>query len=284
MKTYTLDNAQVSLQIAADGAEIKSLRDKNTGYEYMWGADPEFWGRTSPILFPVVGSYKDKTSYYGGKTYTMGQHGFARDMEFELESLIGHEIWFILKSNEDTLTKYPFRFELRVGYKLEGRSVTVMWNVKNVDNKTMYFSIGAHPAFNCSLHDCRLRFDTSENLISGILRDGVLSSEEKVIPLCDNEVELSPEMFDDDALIIENDQAHDVSIIDGQGKKIVEVVFDAPLFGIWSPVGKNAPFVCIEPWYGRADRADFNQNLEEREWGNVLEAGRSFEKSYKILV
>jgi galactose mutarotase-like enzyme len=284
MKTYTLDNAQVSLQIAADGAEIKSLRDKNTGYEYMWGADPEFWGRTSPILFPVVGSYKDKTSYYGGKTYTMGQHGFARDMEFELESLIGHEIWFILKSNEDTLTKYPFRFELRVGYKLEGRSVTVMWNVKNVDNKTMYFSIGAHPAFNCSLHDCRLKFDTSENLISGILRDGVLSSEEKVIPLCDNEVELSPEMFDDDALIIENDQAHDVSIIDGQGKKIVEVVFDAPLFGIWSPVGKNAPFVCIEPWYGRADRADFNQNLEEREWGNVLEAGRSFEKSYKILV
>lgn len=284
MKTYTLDNAQVSLQIAADGAEIKSLRDKNTGYEYMWGADPEFWGRTSPILFPVVGSYKDKTSYYGGKTYTMGQHGFARDMEFELESLIGHEIWFILKSNEDTLTKYPFRFELRVGYKLEGRSVTVMWNVKNVDNKTMYFSIGAHPAFNCSLHDCRLKFDTSENLISGILRDGVLSSEEKVIPLCDNEVELSPEMFDGDALIIENDQAHDVSIIDGQGKKIVEVVFDAPLFGIWSPVGKNAPFVCIEPWYGRADRDDFNQNLEEREWGNVLEAGRSFEKSYKILV
>ncbi len=284
MKTYTLDNAQVSLQIAADGAEIKSLRDKNTGYEYMWGADPEFWGRTSPILFPVVGSYKDKTSYYGGKTYTMGQHGFARDMEFELESLIGHEIWFILKSNEDTLTKYPFRFELRVGYKLEGRSVTVMWNVKNVDNKTMYFSIGAHPAFNCSLHDCKLKFDTSENLISGILRDGVLSSEEKVIPLCDNEVELSPEMFDDDALIIENDQAHDVSIIDGQGKKIVEVVFDAPLFGIWSPVGKNAPFVCIEPWYGRADRDDFNQNLEEREWGNVLEAGRSFEKSYKILV
>ena len=227
MKTYTLDNAQVSLQIAADGAEIKSLRDKNTGYEYMWGADPEFWGRTSPILFPVVGSYKDKTSYYGGKTYTMGQHGFARDMEFELESLIGHEIWFILKSNEDTLTKYPFRFELRVGYKLEGRSVTVMWNVKNVDNKTMYFSIGAHPAFNCSLHDSKLKFDTSENLISGILRDGVLSSEEKVIPLCDNEVELSPEMFDDDALIIENDQAHDVSIIDGQGKKIVEVVFDA---------------------------------------------------------
>lgn len=284
MKTYTLDNAQVSLQIAADGAEIKSLRDKNTGYEYMWGADPEFWGRTSPILFPVVGSYKDKTSYYGGKTYTMGQHGFARDMEFELESLIGHEIWFILKSNEDTLTKYPFRFELRVGYKLEGRSVTVMWNVKNVDNKTMYFSIGAHPAFNCSLHDSKLKFDTSENLISGILRDGVLSSEEKVIPLCDNEVELSPEMFDDDALIIENDQAHDVSIIDGQGKKIVEVVFDAPLFGIWSPVGKNAPFVCIEPWYGRADRDDFNQNLEEREWGNVLEAGRSFEKSYKILV
>ncbi|MCR5101952.1 MAG: aldose 1-epimerase family protein [Butyrivibrio sp.] len=284
MKTYTLENAQVSLQIAADGAEIKSLRDKNTGFEYMWGADPEFWGRTSPVLFPIVGSLKDKTYNYGGKSYSMGQHGFARDMEFELVSLIGHEIWFGLKATEETLLKFPFRFELEVGYKLEGRSISVMWKVKNTDNKTMYFSIGAHPAFNCSLHGSKLRFDTNENLISGILKDGLVSGEEKMLTLVDNELTLSPEMFDDDALIIENNQAHDITLIDPQGNKLVQVLFDAPLFGIWSPVQKDAPFVCIEPWYGRADAADFGQNLEERVWGNSLEAGHDFECSYKILV
>ena len=132
---------------------MKSLKDNKTEQEYLWQADPKFWGRTSPVLFPIVGNYAQKQSVYEGKTYTLSQHGFARDMEFDLESQTEEEIWFVLKDTESTLEKYPFHFILKVGYRLSGRQVEVMWKVENPNDKKMYFSIGGHPAFNCPLKE-----------------------------------------------------------------------------------------------------------------------------------
>ncbi|GLG88766.1 hypothetical protein [Sellimonas catena] len=97
-------------------------------------------------------------------------------------------------------------------------------------------------------------------------------------------MQIAEDLFSRDALVIENDQAHNVALVDPEGNAYVTVEFDAPLFGIWAPKGGKAPFVCIEPWYGRCDRADFSKKLEEREWGNMLEPGRIFEKSYTITV
>ena len=112
MAMYVLQNEELKVSVASAGAELKSALDQKTGREYLWNADPAYWNRTSPVLFPVVGSYKDKTSYYDGKAYTMGQHGFARDMEFTLESSSDTEIWFVLRADETTYEKYPFDFEL----------------------------------------------------------------------------------------------------------------------------------------------------------------------------
>ncbi|MBP3273857.1 MAG: aldose 1-epimerase family protein [Butyrivibrio sp.] len=288
MKKYSISNDIYNLTVSDHGAEITSLL-KN-GRELMWQADPAFWGRTSPVLFPQVGAVWEKKYRFGGKTFEMGQHGFARDMDFNLVSETGDELIFELRDTEETRAKYPFAFVLRIGYKLTYGGVEVIWEVVNPSDSDMYFSIGGHPAFNCDLNKDRLLFmngadAVSGNLVSNIVAldgSGCLSDRTKEVKLKDGILELKPELFDEDALVIENRQADRVTILGSDKKEIVSVSFDAPLFGVWSPVHKNAPFVCIEPWYGRCDRAGFAGDLAEREYGNKLTAGEKFKVSYTI--
>ena len=291
MEMFQIRNESLTLEIDAHGAEMKSLTDNRTGQEYLWCGDAAYWGRTSPILFPLVGNYREKQSCFDGKWYSLSQHGFARDMDFELVSEKGDEIWFALEDSPETLEKYPFGFRLELGYRLQGRAVEVLWKVTNKNDREMYFSIGGHPAFNCPLRegekqtDYRIGFDTCEPLTASVLdENGTVSERTKVLELTDGMLQITDSLFDEDALIVEHDQAHKVALYTPEGEKYLEVKFEAPLFGIWSPAGKHAPFVCIEPWYGRSDRADFGQKLEEREWGNVLKAGEIFTAVYQICV
>lgn len=291
MEKFQIRNESLTLEIDAHGAEMKSLTDNRTGQEYLWCGDAAYWGRTSPVLFPLVGNYREKQSCFDGKWYSLSQHGFARDMDFELVSEKGDEIWFALEDSPETLEKYPFGFRLELGYRLQGRAVEVLWKVTNKNDREMYFSIGGHPAFNCPLRegekqtDYRIGFDTCEPLTASVLdENGTVSERTKVLELTDGMLQITDSLFDEDALIVEHDQAHKVALYTPEGEKYLEVRFEAPLFGIWSPTGKHAPFVCIEPWYGRSDRADFGQKLEEREWGNVLKAGEIFTAVYQICV
>ena len=291
MERFQISNESLTLEIDAHGAEMKSLIDNCSGQEYLWCGDAAYWGRTSPVLFPLVGNYREKQSCFDGKWYSLSQHGFARDMDFELVSEKGDEIWFALEDSPETLEKYPFGFRLELGYRLQGRAVEVLWKVTNKNDREMYFSIGGHPAFNCPLRegekqtDYRIGFDTCEPLTASVLdENGTVSERTKVLELTDGMLQITDSLFDEDALIVEHDQAHKVALYTPEGEKYLEVKFEAPLFGIWSPAGKHAPFVCIEPWYGRSDRADFGQKLEEREWGNVLKAGEIFTAAYQICV
>lgn len=291
MALFYLKNEQITLAVESRGAEMKSLKSNETGLEYLWQADPAFWGRTSPILFPVVGKYKDNTTYYKDKTITLSQHGFARDSEFSLVSQTEDTIWFCLKDSEETLEKYPFRFELYAGYQIIKNSVKVMWKVKNPDVSTLHFSIGAHPAFHCPLHDGEdmadysFFFDTKEPLLSRMVgKDGFIAEETISFDTEDGMLPITKNLFDYNTMIFEDGQTHRVSLLTPEGTEYVAVSFTAPLVGIWTPVEKNAPFVCIEPWYGRSDRSLFNQRLAEREYGQKLEYNEVFEADYTIEV
>ena len=288
MKKYSISNDKYSLTVSDHGAEITSLL-KN-GKELMWNANPEFWGRTSPVLFPQVGAVWEKKYRFDGKTYEMGQHGFARDMDFDLVSETGDELVFELKDSEETRAKYPFAFVLKLGYKLTDEAVEVIWEVENPSDSDLLFSIGGHPAFNCDLTKDRLLFMNKGSRVKGNLTSnvvmlddsGCLSDKTKEVVLEDGVLSLKPELFDEDALVIEDRQADTVAILTADGTETVTVSFDAPLFGVWSPDHKNAPFVCIEPWYGRCDRVGFSGDLSEREYGNRLGAGEKFKVSYTI--
>ncbi|MDE7030873.1 MAG: aldose 1-epimerase family protein [Lachnospiraceae bacterium] len=291
MAMYSLKNEQISICVDSLGAELKSLRKLSTGTEYLWDARPEYWKRTSPVLFPLVGSLNEGIYRYGGKEYPMSQHGFARDMEFALLRQTEDELVFELKSSEETRAKYPFDFALELGYRIEESQVFVSWKVTNCGSAKMYFSIGGHPAFMCPVDgqgtqtECKLKFDVKDKITSGIIGgSGLLSERSREYALQDGMLDITEDLFDTDALIIEHHQAHVVSLCDRDGKPYLTVSFDAPLFGVWSPPKKNAPFICIEPWYGRCDREHFAGELSEREWGNQLAPSEVFSAQYTISV
>ena len=290
MALFQISNDKITIQIDSAGAELKSLKELASGREYMWNGDPRYWKRTSPVLFPLVGGVKDGLYRVDGREYPMGQHGFARDMEFQLKSQVSHEIWFTLESNEDTLEKYPYPFVLELGYELADTTVIVKWRVANPAKECMYFSIGGHPAFLCPIlertkqSDYRIRFDTKRQIVSSCLENGLASGKTVTYKLQNDILPVTEHLFDGDALIIEHDQAHGVSLVTPDGRDYLTVEFDAPLFGIWSPPGKQAPFICIEPWYGRCDRADYMGDWREREWTQALHAGETFAADYKITV
>lgn len=287
---YVIENDSLRVEIDSLGAELKSVKNKATGQEYMWQGDPQFWGRTSPILFPFVGSLKDKCYTYEGKTYSMGQHGFARDMEFELITQIPTDIYFELDSTEDTRQKYPFDFNLGVGYTLNGNELQVTWNVFNTsENKKLHFSIGAHPAFNCPIHGeeskagYKFYFGGAKEIHHHGHTDTGLSVEEDIVlPLENHRATITPEFFDGATYIIEGPQTKEIGVEDPEGNRFVTVCFDMPVVALWSPPGKNAPFLCIEPWFGRCDAHDFEGTLEERAFNNMLEAQKLFHTSYTI--
>lgn len=290
MGRYTLENDQIAIAVDSHGAELKSLVRKDTQTEYMWKADPEFWGRTAPVLFPFVGAVNNKEFRTKGQTFTMGQHGFARDMEFELESKTEDALWFVLNSSEETLAKYPYAFVLKIGYRLCGSTAEVIWQVENPSDEELPFSIGGHPAFNCPIEpgkkqtDYQISFDVKGPITSTRLEDGLASAETDVYELKDGFLPVTEHLFDKDALIIEGQGVKKVALCDAQGKAYLTVSMDAPLFGIWSPTGKNAPFICIEPWYGRCDDAGYTGELKDRKWGNLLAPGQTWKESFTISV
>ncbi len=286
-----LENDVLKVTINHFGAELSSMIKKETGVEYMWNADEKFWKRSAPVLFPIVGSLKNKEFLYDGKSYPMGQHGFARDMEFSLVSNDGTTAWFSLSSDDSTYEKYPFAFTLEIGYELFGNTLKVIWKVVNEDEKKMHFSIGGHPAFMCPLAgegeqtDYYIAFDTDKDLTySKLSENGLVYKKDNVLVTDGGKLQVTKHLFDEDALVVEGNQAHVVSLCKPDGQAYLTVSFDAPLFGLWSPAKKQAPFICIEPWYGRCDDEAFTGTLEQREYVQSLDAGAQFEVSYTIAI
>lgn len=282
MQTHQIKNHMMSLTVAEHGAEITSIQLE--GIERMWDADPAFWGRTAPVLFPIVGALKDNSYRYEGQTYLMGQHGFARDMDFTLTDQTEDKLEFTLFDNEETYEKYPFHFQLQIIYEVFQNQCRVTWKVKNMDDKTMYFQIGGHPAFACPCEGGMIRDDYSVRagesplLEVAFLENGLLSNEKE---LHSNEFVLEEDTFARDAFILQNETIGHLELVNHLFNQVkVRVSADVPAWGIWSTADKKAPFVCLEPWYGRCDKEDFEGELSEREYMQSLESGEEFTGGY----
>ena len=275
-----LSNGILNVTIAEHGAELRSVIKNGT--EYMWQADPKYWGKTSPILFPFVGASLDDKYSVNGKTYKMQQHGFARDNDFELIEQNETSAVFQLRETDETLAIYPYKFKLLVGYKLSGNTITVSWSVVNENDSDMPFSIGAHPAFNLR-PDTSFKFNTDKDIkYFSIQDDGSCDIANEKTLKNDGYVPIYNGMFDTGAYVIEDNQASVVSLCDSDKKEYVSVRFTAPLFGLWHPKGNNIPFVCIEPWYGRAYKPGFDGDLFDRDYIQKLAPHSTFNAEYTI--
>lgn len=289
---HTLKNDVLTVTVKDHGAELSSIRKGSV--EYLWQADPAFWGRHSPVLFPIVGSVWEKRYRVDGKEYELGQHGFARDMDFVMVSSSDTEVRYRLESSEETLAKYPWPFVLEIAYRLHDNKLDVIWEVMNPGSGDMYFQIGAHPAFNYPDYDPEkpergfFSFDRSEGLeCIRIKEKGCVDAETKY-PLEIPENGLLPvtrETFDAiDTIMLQDSQIRRVALHRTDGSPWFALSFDAPVTGIWSPPTKNAPFICIEPWYGRCDRAGYEGEYKDKDWINRLSPAEKFSSVYTIEI
>ena len=286
---YKISNNFISATIKDFGAELCSLKRNAVDTEYIWQADENFCGRHSPILFPIVGKLIDDEYIYENKTYRMGQHGFARDNIFKLYESKKNYLCFKLEQNEQTLEKYPFNFELYLSYKLFENNLKISYKVINKSNKTMPFSIGAHPAFNWPLdnerkQDSYFEFKDAEKLERLPLTKNGISEDKETISLCNNIMALNKKVFKNDALVLENLKNKTILLKNDLNDKFIKVEFEGfPYLGLWSkPHG--APFICIEPWHGIADFMDHNKKIEEKKGIKFLKRDEIFETNYTITI
>lgn len=291
---YTIQNEKLTAVIDSHGFELVSLKRNADGSELIWQADPAVWKRHAPVLFPVVGKLAGDVYRFDGKTYEMHQHGFARDKEFRLVKQEAASVTGELASDEETKKVYPFDFRLQCGFALDDNAVTVTWNVANAGKDPMYFSLGGHPAFVPETETCvgDSFFLETENgpmqeLRYQLLEGGGVADKVYKKQLTDGRLTIDEALFENDALIIETDQPEgklqSVTLVTEEGARVA-VETQAPVLGLWGVSKAHLPFVCIEPWYGRADGVGFAGELPERKFGNTLAAGENFKREYTISV
>ena len=286
-----LSNETLRVEVSAHGAELQSIRKGDV--EYLWQGDSRYWGRRSPVLFPIVGSVWEARYRVDGTEYQLGQHGFARDMDFAFVSASDTEVRYRLESSEETLAKYPYPFVLEIAYRLHGASIDVIWEVKNPSDKDMYFQIGAHPAFFYPDYDPEksgrgfFTFDRTEGIeCIRIKEKGCVDAVTKwPLEMPEGVLKLEKDTFDAiDTIMVQDSQLKRVNMFKEDGTAWLSLSFDAPVVGIWSPPGKVAPFICIEPWYGRCDRVGYEGEYKDKDWMNCLAPGEGFKSVYTIEI
>lgn len=286
-----IENEWLSVEISSSGAEVRKVNHKKNNLDYMWSGDSTYWGRVSPVLFPIVGRLKEDQYQLNDKKYDMSQHGFLRDIEFEVDEQTTTHVTFVCASAGRFAHIYPYEFKAYIHYHLKENSLIVEWEIVNESKEEMYFSIGAHPAFkvplleNETIEDYRVQLTPAINkevmeyeIKDALIHEKGLVNDTPVIPL-------SHSLFKNDALVYSNIES--AKLTSQKSSHSVEVIFENfPFVGIWSQytddVGQMAPFVCIEPWHGIADTYDTSGNFKEKLGINKLGIGEVFKAAYKM--
>ncbi len=288
---YKLQSAELSVEVNPTGIELSSIKSKRTDVEYIWQADPEIWNSQAPVLFPIVGGLKEGYTLFDGHKYEMPKHGLVRNSNKpRLIEQTGTSLRFQLNWDEESLKHYPFKFQLDMVFSLVGKTLTVEHHIKNLGDETMFYSLGAHPAFNCPLRagevyeDYHLEFEKEEFAYTQMVDlSGLIASEQKLVMDNSAILPLHSHLFDDDALIFKQLKSREVTLNHKDRGATLSVKFeDFDYLGIWAKPG--AQFVCIEPWLGIGDSVDFNNQFSEKDGIRKLEAGKAELKTYSITI
>lgn len=292
--SYVLENDFLSISANNHGAELHSITGKKENTEFLWNGNPQFWKYHAPLLFPIVGKVKDNTYRIEKESYTLPQHGLGRLNKFDLIENNDNSLCFKLDYSDDTLKVYPFKFSLIVKYTLIDSTINISYTVKNLDDSTIYFSIGSHPAYMCpilegeSLNDYYFEFNKKEDAKIMLLNtsNGLFSGELKPFLKDENKINLSKELFKNDALVFKSSELNSniISLKSKNHNKFIEFDFtNFPYLGLWAPP-TGAPFVCIEPWFGHADYESFNGDFKEKEGVLALKENQEFNCAYSVTI
>ncbi|MDB5261142.1 MAG: aldose 1-epimerase family protein [Adhaeribacter sp.] len=287
---HYLENENSSVAIKTSGAELSSFLNKQENLEYIWQADPQVWPRHAPVLFPVVGKLPAGKYNYGGKTYELPQHGFARDLDFKLISQENNQLIFELIDSEKTQAVYPFAFRLLIIYRLAENALEITYTVENPAAGDLYFSIGAHPAFRVPLFpgesftDYYLEFEKPETQNHHLLEQGLLNGKSEPLLKNQTRLPLSYDLFMQDALVFKKVASEKIQIKTPRHQHGISFEFKGfPFFGIWTKE-PEAAFICLEPWHGIASTVGDTGELALKEGIINLPPGEQFSCSYIIRI
>ncbi|NBL64257.1 aldose 1-epimerase family protein [Flavobacterium sp. NST-5] len=278
----SISNQYLTATINPKGAELSSLKHQDR--EIMWEGNPDFWGKHAPVLFPIVGTLKNNEFEYSGKKYSLPRHGFARDLVFEVSEKRVDRVTFTLKSSAETLEKFPFTFEFSVIFILKEKTLLQYFQIKNEGQDTMYFSVGGHPAFALpgNFEDYSIHFDQDDKLEVFALKDDLLSGKTSILNLEKQNLPLSQKLFENDALVVKKYVSKVISILKN-GKDFLHFsTGNFPNLGLWTK--PNAPFICIEPWFGYADDITCTGKLTEKEGIVAIDSQEIFETHFAISI
>lgn len=281
----TISSEKITAVIDSFGAELHSLKDSG-GTEYLWQADPKVWKRHAPVLFPFICNTASKKYTYEGKTYSLSNHGFARDSEFSPVSSQESEAEFVLKSSDETKKIYPFDFELYIKYAVSGSILEVSYTVKNTDGKDMYFFIGGHPAFRVPDFDgCYAEYEKNENIVRSF------GGKETVIADNTNKVSLNHGIFADDVFMKDAPASSWIMLSSKGMDKKIKLRFDNKgCIAVWSSyfedkaLTEQAKFVCLEPWSSVPVYCDNEEELTKMKHAVRLSPDKTYEFSYSIEI
>ena len=285
-----INNGLLEARIDTLGAELVSLKELNSGMEYIWQKDPKFWNKSSPVLFPFVGGLKDNKYSYNGKEYFLDtRHGFARDYEFQVVKKEDTCAEFLFQSNEKTRLVYPFDFKLYLKYKLEEKKLIIEYRVGNLEDEKMYFSLGAHPAFSTpvgdklNFEDYYIEFENQETGFLNTLNGSLIDSQKKIKGFDGKKIVLTKDRFENDAMIIENPSSKKVCIKnDKSGYKLGFKYDGFKYIAFWNVPG--AQYVCLEPWNGISDYDNCSGKLEDKKGIEVLNGKEKFIRTLEIEI
>jgi len=285
---HQISNADLTVRIKSLGAELTGIRSNREFLEYLWQGDPKWWAGQSYILFPIIGGLVDGRYTIDGKSFEMKAHGFARTLEFEVAEQSETRLVLHLGQSAITLAQYPFAFDLFVSYELDGISLRHGMRVVNRSDVTLPFSLGAHPGFNCPLlpgekmSDYRMDFELNETLTRRNKRNGLLTGE--VAPFLENActMPLDHALFKQDAAILKGVRSNWLEIRNACNSHVIRVGLSGFTdLGIWS-AANDAPFVCIEPWFGVDSTQGDDPAFEKKEGLIWLDAGKTFDCAYDM--
>ncbi len=276
-----ISNEYISVTISARGAEMQSIN--KGGKEILWDGNPEVWAAHAPVLFPICGGLKEDKFILDGKEYTVQKHGYARFEEFEVEYSDKEKAVFLLRSNEESLKSFPFEYELRIIYTLDGCKVNIEYNVKNLSKGDMYFSIGSHEGYACpeGIEEYSIVFDKCEDLDSSILDGNLLEYNTVNVGKNTCELPLRYEYFAVDALVFLSLKSRKLSLKNKATGETVGVEFDgADYLLLWTKPG--AKYICIEPWSGIPDFVDSDFDITNKKGITKLGANDTYVKKHSI--
>ncbi len=291
IKTEVFKNKWLEVTVSPRGAELMSIRGLYTGIEYLWQGDKAYWERRSPLLFPTVGRLWNGTTRVGGHRYSIPMHGLVKDALFTVTRRGKDWLTLRLESSPRMHSAYPFPFRLDVTYRLRGNRLDVAWLVTNIGLREMPFHIGGHPGINfkdfnseAEVHGYVDFGNQSRQIESATVgSDNCVATRRYALPLDDNGLlPMKAMLFDCDAEIIDGGQVERVALLDVKKRPYVTLTSAAPVTLLWSPEGKNAPFVCLEPWYGLCDSEGYVGEFENRPYMNFVAPRRKALLGYEL--